>query len=103
MADVSRLALALYEPDIAANAGAMLRTCACFGAEAALIEPAGFSIDDSRFRRAVIDYVAEARLTRHASFEAFERWRGASRRLLLLSTRASASLWDFKFRPGDIV
>ena len=44
--------LALYEPDIAQNAGAIMRTCACLGVEAAVIEPAGFRMADSRFRRA---------------------------------------------------
>jgi tRNA (cytidine/uridine-2'-O-)-methyltransferase len=42
------LMLALFEPDIAQNAGAMMRTCACLGVEAAIIEPAGFRIADSR-------------------------------------------------------
>jgi tRNA(Leu) C34 or U34 (ribose-2'-O)-methylase TrmL len=48
------LLLALFEPDIAQNAGAMMRTCACLGVDAAIIEPAGFRINDSRFRRAGI-------------------------------------------------
>ena len=51
------LLLALFEPDIAQNAGAMLRTCACLGVDAAIIEPAGFRINDSRFRRAGMDYL----------------------------------------------
>ncbi|HEY1943583.1 MAG TPA: TrmH family RNA methyltransferase, partial [Roseiarcus sp.] len=40
------LTLALYEPDIAQNVGAMLRTCACLGVDAAIIEPAGFALSD---------------------------------------------------------
>ena len=51
------LLLALFEPDIAQNAGAMMRTCACLGVDAAIIEPAGFRINDSRFRRAGMDYL----------------------------------------------
>ena len=47
----SSLLLALYEPDIAQNAGAIMRTCACLGVDAAIIEPAGFRIGDPRFRR----------------------------------------------------
>jgi tRNA (cytidine/uridine-2'-O-)-methyltransferase len=43
------LLLALFEPDIAQNTGAMIRTCACLGVDAAIIEPAGFRINDSRF------------------------------------------------------
>lgn len=98
------LVLALYEPDIAANTGAMLRTCACFGADAALIEPAGFVFSDRRFRRAGMDYLDAIRLARHVSFAAFEDWRrGEGRRLALLTTRGDADLWDFRFEPGDVL
>jgi len=98
------LTLALFEPDIAANTGAMLRTCACLGADAALIEPAGFVFSDSRFRRAGMDYLDAVGLQRHASFAAFETWRAAQgRRLVLLTTRGEVGLWDFRFAPGDVV
>src|SRR5579862_4671073 len=65
--DDFNLVLALFEPDIAANTGAMLRTCACFGAAAAIVEPAGFVFDDKRFRRAGMDYLDALRLDRHVS------------------------------------
>ena len=100
----SPLTLALYEPDIAANTGAMLRTCACFGASAALIEPMGFVASDARFRRAGMDYLDALRIDRHVSFAAFQAWRArAGRRLVLLTTRAPTSLWDFAFLPGDVL
>ncbi len=96
--------LALYEPDIAQNAGAMMRTCACLGVDAAIIEPAGFRIGDSRFRRAGMDYIDALSITRHDSWSKFEAWRAAaSRRLVLLTTRGEARLWDFSFRAGDIL
>ena len=99
-----KLTLALYEPDIAANTGAMLRTCACFGADAALIEPMGFVFSDPRFRRAGMDYLDALRIDRHVSFAAFEDWRQREgRRLVLLTTRAAADLWDFAFQPGDVL
>ena len=98
------LTLALYEPDIAANAGAMLRSCACFGASAALIEPMGFVFSEPKFRRAGMDYLDALTLERHTSFAAFEAWRAAAgRRLVLLTTRATTSLWDFAFQPGDVL
>ena len=98
------LMLALYEPDIAANTGAMLRTCACFGASAALIEPMGFVFSDAKFRRAGMDYLDLLRIDRHVSFAAFEEWRAREgRRLVLLTTRAQTSLWDFAFQPGDVL
>jgi tRNA (cytidine/uridine-2'-O-)-methyltransferase len=98
------LLLALYEPDIAQNAGAMMRTCACLGVDAAVIEPAGFRIGDPRFRRAGMDYLDALSIARHESWAGFEAWRAAAgRRLVLLTTKGEARLWDFAFRPGDIL
>ncbi len=71
------LRLALYQPDIAANAGAALRLAACLGVPLLVIEPCGFVWDDRRLRRAGLDYAAAASLTRFPSFAAFEVWRRA--------------------------
>lgn len=98
------LTLALYEPDIAQNAGAMLRTCACLGVRAAIIEPAGFPVSDRHFRRAGMDYLDHVAIDRHVAWTAFAEWRlDNPSRLVLLTTRADADLWDFQFEPGDIV
>jgi hypothetical protein len=69
------LLLALFEPDIAQNAGAMMRTCACLGVHAAIIEPAGFRINDSRFRRAGMDYLDALTIKTHDSWADFADWR----------------------------
>lgn len=101
---MAELTLALFEPDIAANAGAMMRTCACLGVAAAIIEPAGFPISDRRFRRAGMDYLDALTLERHVSWSDFEQWRrGAARRLVLLTTQGDVGLWDFRFAPGDVL
>ena len=52
--------IALYEPDIPQNTGTILRTCACLGVEAHIIEPAGFPVTDRAFRRAGMDYLDHA-------------------------------------------
>ena len=52
------LRLALFEPDIPQNTGALLRLAACFGVGVDLIEPLGFLFDDRRLRRAALDYAA---------------------------------------------
>ena len=99
-----RLILALYEPDIAANDGAMFRSCACFGADAAIVEPAGFVFSEPRFRRAGMDYLNALRIERHVSFAAFKDWRARERRrLVLLTTKGDVDLWDFSFEPGDVL
>ena len=40
--------LALYEPDIPQNAGALLRLGACLGVAVDIIEPCGFVLGDRR-------------------------------------------------------
>jgi len=100
----SSLILALYEPDIAANAGAMMRTCACLGVGAAIIEHAGFPVSDRHFRRSGMDYLEYIEIARHLSWRHFEVWRATTpRRLVLLTTHAKADLWDFVFRDDDIL
>ena len=100
----ARLTLALYEPDIAPNVGAMLRTCACLGVDAAIIEPAGFVFSDRRLRRAGMDYLDWVAVARHLSFARFEAWRAeAGRRLVLLTTAGNTPLWDFAFRADDVI
>lgn len=96
--------MALFEPDIAQNAGAIMRTCACFGARGAIVEPAGFPVGDRHFRRAGMDYIDHVAIERHASWDAFEAWRGAQGlRLVLLTTGGETALWDFAFAPGDVI
>ena len=49
--------IALYEPDIPQNTAAIIRTCACLGAQLEIIEPCGFLLSDKRFKRVVMDYI----------------------------------------------
>ena len=98
------LTLALYQPDIPQNTGTMLRTCACLGVAAAIIEPAGFPVTDRAFRRAGMDYLDAVDLSRHVAWSAFEAWRTQTgRRLVLLTTRGDRAYTDFSFAPGDVV
>ncbi len=96
--------IALYEPDIPQNAGAILRLAACLGIEAHLIEPAGFPTSDRAFRRAGMYYLDQVALVRHPNWETFEAWRkNAGSRLLLFTTRASVSYLDHAFRRDDVL
>ena len=95
--------LVLFEPDIPQNAGTLLRTAACLGLAADLIEPCGFILSDRHFRRAGMDYLKGVALVRHASWQAFEAARspGACGRLVVLTTRACLSDLDFRFQADD--
>jgi len=96
--------LVLYQPDIPQNTGSILRLAACLGVPVDLIEPAGFVITDKGLRRAGLDYLPAATLTRHDSFAAFEAWRRqAGGRLVLVTTRAAMPYTEFAYRPGDLL
>ena len=96
--------LALFEPDIPQNTGAILRLAACLDVEAHLIEPAGFPTSDRAFRRAGMDYLDHVRLRRHASWHDFETWRrAAGGRLILFTTQAEQSYLDHVYRPDDVL
>jgi tRNA (cytidine/uridine-2'-O-)-methyltransferase len=96
--------IALYEPDIPQNTGTILRTCACLGAEAHIIEPAGFPVTDRAFRRAGMDYLDRVTIIRHGSFAAFEDWRRLERlTLVLLTTGATRSYLDHTFRDDQVL
>lgn len=96
--------LALYQPDIPQNAGTLFRLGACLKVPVHIIEPAGFDASDRALRRAGLDYLDHARIERHASFEAFERWRaGSGHRLILLTTKAEMPYMEHDYLEGDIL
>ena len=96
--------LALYQPDIPQNTGAMLRLCACLGVEAHIIEPAGFPVSDRHFRRAGMDYLDQVSITRHASWAAFTEWRlTEGLRVVLFTTKAAQPYLDYDFKTNDIL
>jgi tRNA (cytidine/uridine-2'-O-)-methyltransferase len=91
--------LALYEPDIPQNCGALLRLAACLGLGVDVIEPCGFVWGDRRLRRAGMDYLADVEITRHASWVAYQE--SLQGRLLLLTTQAEQRYTAFAFASGD--
>jgi tRNA (cytidine/uridine-2'-O-)-methyltransferase len=96
--------IALYEPDIPQNTGTILRTCACLGLEAHIVEPAGFPVTDRAFRRAGMDYLDKVKIIRHADFAAFEDWRRAARlKLVLMTTAGAQNYLDHAFEGDQVV
>ena len=101
---MASLRIALYQPDIAGNTGTILRLAACLGIAVDIIEPAGFDLSDRALKRASMDYLEMAALTRHLDFAAFDAWRRTERRrLILFSTKADLPYTDFTFAPSDIL
>ncbi len=96
--------LVLFQPEIAQNVGASIRAAACFGAGIEIVEPCGFPADDKGIKRAAMDYGALAPPVLHPSWGAFlESAARREGRLVLLSTKAAASIWDFRFARSDLL
>jgi tRNA (cytidine/uridine-2'-O-)-methyltransferase len=93
--------IALFEPEIAQNVGAVMRLGACLGVGVDLIEPLGFGWDDRRVRRTAMDYIDHVDVTRHPDFASFRAVRPS--RLLLMTTKGTRSTHDFRFAPDDIL
>jgi tRNA (cytidine/uridine-2'-O-)-methyltransferase len=94
-----QMRLALYQPDIPQNAGALIRLGACLGVPVDIIEPCGFLFSDGGFRRAGMDYLGHADVTRHESWDVYLSRR--SGRLILLTTKASLSYTALTFMCDD--
>ena len=92
--------IALYEPDIPQNTAAIIRTCACLGADLEIIEPCGFLFSDKRFKRVVMDYMDENLIKFYqSSAEFFKSKEG--QRIILLTTKSAESYATFKFESND--
>lgn len=99
------VAIALFQPDIPQNCGAILRLAACLGVTTHIVHPAGFDLSDRALHRAGMDYLDRAAIVRHASWADFETWRKSrpERRLVLSTTRASLAYPGFAFATHDII
>ncbi|MGB9013001.1 tRNA (cytidine(34)-2'-O)-methyltransferase [Aeromicrobium sp.] len=59
-----------HEPRIAGNTGAAIRLAAVTGCELHLVEPLGFDLEESKLKRAGLDYHDLAVMTVHADLDA---------------------------------
>ncbi len=91
--------IALYQPEIPGNVGAILRLSACFATPVDVIEPCGFLWSDARVRRAGMDYIEHVSMDRHSDWEAFQAKKKG--RVILLTTKASALITQFRFETSD--
>ena len=65
--------IVLYKPDIPQNTAAIVRLSACLNIKIHIIEPCGFNLDDSRFKRVAMDYVNLSEIIRYPDFEIFKK------------------------------
>ena len=96
------ISIALYKPDIPQNTASILRLCACLRLKLHIIEPCGFNLNDSRFKRVIMDYVNQSSIIRYENFKELLN-KNKKSRVILLSTKAKKSLFKFNFREHDII
>ena len=96
------ISIALYKPDIPQNTASILRLCACLGLKLHIIEPCGFNLNDSRFKRVIMDYIDKSSIIRYGNFKEL-LVKNKKSRIILMSTKAKKSLFKFKFKSSDII
>ena len=94
--------IALYKPDIPQNTAAIIRLGACLNLKIHIIEPCGFNLHDSRFKRVVIDYMGVSRIFRYEDYDDFLK-KNNNKRIVLMTTKAKKHYHKFKFKKNDMM
>ena len=94
--------IALYKPDIPQNTAAIIRLGACLNLKVHIIEPCGFNLHDSRFKRVVMDYMNMSRIFRYEDYDDFLK-KNKDKRIVLMTTKAKKHYHKFKFKKNDMM
>ena len=94
--------IALYKPDIPQNTAAIIRLGACLNLKVHIIEPCGFDLSDSRFKRVVMDYMGFSKIFRYQDYNEFFI-KNKKKRVILMTTKATKNYHKFKFKKDDIL
>ena len=94
--------IALYKPDIPQNTAAIIRLGACLSLKIHIIEPCGFNLHDSRFKRVVMDYIGFSKIFRYQDYDDFLN-KNKKERIILMTTKAKKYYHKFKFKKDDIL
>ena len=94
--------IALYKPDIPQNTAAIIRLSACLNLKIHIIEPCGFDLHDTRFKRVVMDYLGFSKIFRYEDYDKFLS-KNKSKRIVLMTTKAKKNYHRFIFKKNDIL
>jgi tRNA (cytidine/uridine-2'-O-)-methyltransferase len=98
------LGVALYQPEIAGNAGTLVRLSACWGSILHLIHPLGFVWSDRHLRRSGLDYHEAAQVEHHQDIGTFtQQMSDCGNRCVAVVPNYGTAYWDFKFALGDVL
>jgi len=91
----------LIEPEIPQNTGNIARTCAITGAKLHLVEPLGFNIDDTKLKRAGLDYWHHLDIKYYSGTEDFFEKHAENINNIYFFTTKAANLYSEVTYPGD--
>jgi len=94
------LNVVLVEPEIPPNTGNVARLCAATRSRLHLVSPLGFELSDRTLKRAGMDYWQHVDWQEWKSFDEMEKHL-ADKNFYLLSSKATVSIYETKFRDGD--
>ena len=94
--------IVLYKPDIPQNTAAIVRLSACLNLKIHIIEPCGFNLDDSRFKRVVMDYINLSKIIRYSDYKTFQS-KNKKSRIILMTTKSKKFYHQFKFKKNDFL
>ena len=94
--------IALYKPDIPQNTAAIIRLSSCLNLKVHIIEPCGFNLNDSRFKRVVMDYIGSSKIYKYEDYDIFIK-KNLKSSIVLMTTKAKKSYHNFKFKKSDIL
>ena len=89
--------IALYKPDIPQNTAAIIRLSACFDLKVHIIEPCGFNLNDSRFKKVVMDYIGFSRIFKYEDYDMFKK-KNKNSRVILMTTKAKTLYHKFRLK-----
>tara|TARA_B100000767_G_scaffold266083_1_gene282967 strand:+ start:513 stop:968 length:456 start_codon:yes stop_codon:yes gene_type:complete len=94
--------IALFQPDIPQNTAAIIRLGACFKLKIHIIQPCGFNLNDSRFKRVAMDYLNLSKIYNYQDYNKFKK-KNSKARIILLTTKGNKEYNKFKFKKNDIL
>ena len=99
---MTKINVALYEPEIPQNTGNIARLCACCGADLYLVGKLGFALTDKYTKRAGLDYWDSVNIKRVNSIEELQEQHPNST-FYYLTTKSKKLYTSVQYKEGDFI
>ncbi len=99
---MTKINVALYEPEIPQNTGNIARLCACCGADLYLVGKLGFALTDKYTKRAGLDYWDSVNIKRVNSIEELQEQHPNST-FYYLTTKSKKLYTNVQYKEGDFI